>query len=117
MKSLSRLTLLACLAPLATNHIFAEEKARQTPTASAGTTISGYFQSSARWETAGQIPGNENWQGGFVLPSGVDGTVNAFAVIGNDLYVGGQFEKAGDLVVNGLARWDGTNWYSVGNGV
>lgn len=61
--------------------------------------------------------GDEHWQSGFVLPPGVDAPVNAMAVIGQDLYVGGSFEKAGGLTVNGLARWDGTNWHAVGGGV
>lgn len=61
--------------------------------------------------------GDENWQSGFVLPPGVDGPVLAMVTVGQDLYVGGSFEKAGEVTVNGLARWNGTNWQSVGGGV
>src|ERR1051325_6622605 len=60
---------------------------------------------------------DKNWQDGFVLPAGVDGEVFAIAAIGNDLYVGGRFVKAGDLVVNSIARWDGTNWSAIGSGI
>ena len=62
-------------------------------------------------------PGDENWKRGFVLPPGVDGEVNAMAVIGRNLYVGGRFEKAGGLTVNSLARWDGTRWHAMDGGV
>jgi hypothetical protein len=34
----------------------------------------------------------------------------------DDLYVAGNFLKAGDTVVNGVARWDGQRWHSVGQG-
>src|ERR1051325_8929731 len=63
---------------------------------------------------------DKNWQDGFVLPAGVDGEVFATAAIGNDLYdlyVGGRFVKAGDLVVNSIARRDGTNWFAIGLGI
>ena len=32
------------------------------------------------------------------------------------LYVGGSFQTAGGLIVNHIARWDGTNWESLGAG-
>jgi hypothetical protein len=33
----------------------------------------------------------------------------------DDLYVGGRFQMAGGLMVNGIAKWDGTNWSPVGS--
>lgn len=51
-----------------------------------------------------------------VFPA-MDGRVFALAVRGTDLYVGGDFTMAGDVEVNGLARWDGSNWHAVGGGV
>jgi hypothetical protein len=36
---------------------------------------------------------------------------------GPALYVGGSFKTAGDVVVNGVARWDGTEWSAVGAGI
>ncbi|MBU6399281.1 MAG: hypothetical protein KGS61_03100, partial [Verrucomicrobia bacterium] len=35
----------------------------------------------------------------------------AIASSGNDVYAGGKFLQAGAQTVNGLARWDGTNWF------
>lgn len=39
---------------------------------------------------------------------------NAFG--GPELYVGGNFGKAGGLTVNGIARWDGAAWSALGLG-
>lgn len=49
--------------------------------------------------------------------SGLDGTVRALALAPNgDLYVGGTFGKAGGVVANSVARWNGTTWSSLGTG-
>jgi len=32
---------------------------------------------------------------------------------GGDVVAGGSFQKAGDTIVNGLARWNGTAWSRV----
>ena len=37
-----------------------------------------------------------------------------FAFLGNDLYVGGLFQRAGDAPAVGLAKWYGANWSDVG---
>jgi hypothetical protein len=42
--------------------------------------------------------------------------VNALTVIGTDLYAGGWFTTAGGVSVNNIAKWDGTNWDSLGSG-
>lgn len=34
-----------------------------------------------------------------------------------DLIVGGVFSKMGNTLANNIARWDGTNWHALGNGV
>jgi len=65
-------------------------------------------------ESAGQsIPG---WQAGFHL-DGVDGSVVAMTYMDGNLYVGGTFTAAGDQVVNNVARWTGSQWEPVGNGL
>ncbi|MBF9222359.1 LamG-like jellyroll fold domain-containing protein [Hymenobacter ruricola] len=50
--------------------------------------------------------------------NGVSSTVNALAVSGTDVYVGGQFSStyaaAGQPPLNRLARWDGSAWNKVG---
>lgn len=50
---------------------------------------------------------------------GVDSGVNAMAVSGRKLYVGGYFKTAGGKTVNALAVWDETkgSWAGVGHGV
>jgi hypothetical protein len=40
--------------------------------------------------------------------------VYSLAVLGNDLYAGGSFISAGGVTVNGVARWNGTNWSAIG---
>ena len=68
----------------------------------------------AKWDGA-------NWSS---LGYGLDREVNALAVIGGALYAGGGFGSlcgnaacnSGNVVVNGIARWDGT-WSGLGYGV
>ena len=60
------------------------------------------------------------WDGGEWLPldgstgSGTDNTVRSLAVhddgSGQALYAGGYFTTAGGVTVNGIARWDGSEW-------
>jgi Tol biopolymer transport system component len=69
----------------------------------------------ARWDGSA-------WSG---LVDGVGGTsqfqsfpnVQALAIVGNDLYVGGNFLSAGRQSVNGIARWDGRAWSPLATGV
>ena len=61
----------------------------------------------ARWNGA-------NWS---PLGGGVNSSVIAIAINGNQVYVGGQITNAGGVSTKGLARWDGTSWSSVGGGV
>ncbi|MEI6556649.1 MAG: SdrD B-like domain-containing protein [Paludibacter sp.] len=44
------------------------------------------------------------------LTSGTNGEVWALAVIGSDLYVGGNFTTAGGNTANHIAKWDGSAW-------
>jgi hypothetical protein len=44
--------------------------------------------------------------------------VDAIAIAGNgDVYVGGNFEKAGSLTLNNIARWDGSSWHALSSGI
>ncbi|UOQ70810.1 hypothetical protein [Hymenobacter cellulosilyticus] len=45
------------------------------------------------------------------------GDVSALAVIGNNVYVGGDFTQAGGVAAPSVARWDGTAWSSLGTGI
>jgi hypothetical protein len=52
------------------------------------------------------------------LGDGLDGTVRAIAVVGTDVFVGGEFSVAGGSVrASRLARWNGERWFDVGGGV
>jgi hypothetical protein len=64
-----------------------------------------------------------NW---YPLGSGIRGTnlsfssgttVNSIAVDGNLVYAGGIFTNAGGVSANNIARWNGTTWSALGNGI
>ncbi|QDU66312.1 carboxypeptidase-like regulatory domain-containing protein [Engelhardtia mirabilis] len=78
---------------------------------------------------AGGAPASHiaQWDGSAWSPvgSGVSGTfgVNALTVhddgsgAGPALYAGGDFTTAGSATANRLAKWDGSNWTALGDGV
>lgn len=45
----------------------------------------------------------------------VNATIHKMIEFNNVLYIGGNFETIGGQVIKYLAKWDGTNWSSVGN--
>jgi hypothetical protein len=48
---------------------------------------------------------------------GTSGTnVNSLCIYNNELYVGGLFTSFGGIIAHGIARWNGSNWSSVGVG-
>lgn len=66
------------------------------------------------------------WNGSSLsgFTKGVDGGVFSLALNGNDVYVGGLFDNAcantacdAKVLVNGVAKWNGTSWSPLGNGV
>ncbi|MCS6883627.1 MAG: hypothetical protein RMK84_20105 [Oscillochloridaceae bacterium] len=60
----------------------------------------------ATWSALGSLGGN----------GALNGPVNALAVSGNNVYVGGNFtDAAGIATADFVARWDGTNWNALGN--
>jgi hypothetical protein len=61
--------------------------------------------SDANWISTGGVPGAT----GRVRAAVVDGTGN--------LYIGGDFTLAGDVIANGIAKWNGINWSALGSGV
>jgi hypothetical protein len=56
------------------------------------------------------------WDGGFAL-QGLDGPVTAIGVQGTNVYVGGRFQYAGNVLCNGIARWDGNAWHALETGL
>jgi hypothetical protein len=71
------------------------------------------FNSVARYN-----PNSGTWDnlGGGVSFGGSGGVVNALAVSGNDVYVGGFFSQAGSVSANNVARYDGSGWRALGSG-
>lgn len=70
----------------------------------------------ARWDTQ-----TEEW---FPVGSGsgprnnIDSTeVSAVTAIGNDIYIGGEFVQVDGVQAFNLARWNGTEWTAVGDGL
>jgi hypothetical protein len=49
---------------------------------------------------------------------GTDGTVDVTHVdAAGNLYIGGSFTHVGNIAANGVAKWNGTNWSSMGLGI
>src|SRR5204863_328011 len=71
----------------------------------------------ARGDIEPSVPGDENWDGRFAFP-GTDYNVNAIAISGTDVYMGGYFTTAGGTPATRIARWDATTnqWYPLGGG-
>src|SRR6266542_3550051 len=58
--------------------------------------------SDANWSSMGGFPGANGGVGAAV----VDGSGN--------LYIGGDFTFVGDVIANGIAKWDDTSWTELG---
>jgi hypothetical protein len=62
------------------------------------------------------LTGAFQWNGFGQRP--LTATVDAIAVSGSDVYVGGAFTDAGgNLNADRIARWDGTTWNALGSGL
>ena len=59
---------------------------------------------------------DQNWESRFVFAPGPNGEVYSMVGMGANLYVGGAFNRAGDVTTGGVARWDGTKWNPLGSG-
>jgi hypothetical protein len=62
------------------------------------------------WAVGGGVTGTE-------LGPGFFGAVYAMAAGADGIYVAGYITNAGGIKVNNIARWDGTNWFAVGEGI
>lgn len=54
--------------------------------------------------------------GGVSLSGGRYGMINSISVNGSDVYVAGQFDHAGTVAANNVAKWNGTSWSALGTG-
>lgn len=59
-------------------------------------------------------PPPTGWQ---TMGTGLDNAVNAIAVSGSNVYVGGEFTQAGGLAAGYIAKWDGSTWSALGLGL
>jgi trimeric autotransporter adhesin len=71
-----------------------------------------YFPAAGSTDTMG-ISGN--WSKDYTIP-GISGTIYTTATDGTNLYVGGRFRIAGNVIANNIAKWDGQSWTSIGEG-
>src|SRR5207245_10848585 len=91
----------------------------------------GYVYAGGRFASAGGISAANiaRWDGtdwsalgkGIRVYDGVGGGENAIVrtllATGNGLYAGGVFRLAGNVGATNIARWDGSNWEAVGEGI
>jgi len=54
--------------------------------------------------------------GGGVIGRGTTVPINALAVRGHELFAAGTITNAGGVEVRAIAKWDGTNWQTMGSG-
>lgn len=76
--------------------------------------VAGGYDGVLRWDGTGWV------QLGAGLTSSVTGYPAANALLRTstgDLVVAGNFDGAGGLVANNVARWDGSSWQALGTGV
>jgi hypothetical protein len=61
--------------------------------------------SDANWVSMGGVPG-------------ANGPVNAAVIDGSgNLYIGGFFTAAGNVIANNIAEWNGSSWSALGSGI
>jgi hypothetical protein len=66
----------------------------------------------AQWDGSSWTDVGFGVSGGYYSPG-----VWALAASGNNLFVGGIFEMAGDTAVNNIAQWDGSSWSALDSGM
>jgi hypothetical protein len=83
----------------------------------AGENIRTDFESKAPVNNAYQsdvfVPGDAMWDDKFA-PSGACNYVYGTFVRGNEIYIAGIFGSVGNVIANGLAKWNGTKWEAFG---
>lgn len=60
-----------------------------------------------------QVGGDVYTEGG----GGVDTWINVLLVYNGELYAGGRFTNAGNIPANNIAKWNGSEWSAVGEGL
>jgi hypothetical protein len=57
---------------------------------------------------------DDNWSAAFTAANSPNGPVNAIAISGTVVYVGGSFSAVAGVSANNVARWNGSAWSAVG---
>ena len=84
------------------------------PLSKAGLTILCFL--SALSTLVAAAPGDEHWDFQFG-PVGANDTLQAIAVSGQRVFVGGNLTAAGNTRANFVAGYDGTRWYALNKGI
>lgn len=62
-------------------------------------------------------PDDIYWDERFNI-GGAGGAIYTVAISGcQDVYIGGRFTFIGDIIANNIARWDGSQWHTLGEGL
>lgn len=88
--------------------------------------VGGFFDQAVNGDgTIVSAGGVAKWNGstwsalgsGVTDNSGTAPSVTTIVANGTDIYVGGNFDKAGGTTVNSIAKWNGSAWSALGSGV
>ena len=95
--------------------------------------MDGHVYAGGKFTKVGEVDANwiARWDGEKWSPLGDELRTGAIDFIGNSdqfgvfalasrkngLFVGGRFEKAGEIATRNIARWDGVTWSGVGGGL
>src|SRR5574339_408194 len=82
-----------------------------------GVMLRPHLQAQGRTPTDRVMETPADDSGWSALGTGVDGQVQAIAISGNDVYVGGDFTNAGPFAAKRIAKWDGNGWWSMNEGM
>jgi hypothetical protein len=66
--------------------------------------------------TTNDSPGDAGWSGGFIT-NGTNRISYAVVIDSKQMYFGGEFTTAGNVLANHVAMWDGSTWQALGSGV
>jgi Leucine-rich repeat (LRR) protein len=82
-----------------------------------GITSPGPWSSVWNFTTAPSSPNDIYWDDRFTSTNAPDGGTYTVEASGTDIYVGGWFLNAGGVPAKHIAKWNGTTWSALGNGV
>jgi hypothetical protein len=78
------------------------------------TNVIAYSYNGTSWS---EVLGGGDWTRVLFGYGGIDGKVNAITASGSDIYVGGSFISIDGVMVNRIAKWNGSSWSAIQGGV